>query len=101
MQRSTPNRANNSQRFEFLHLEWGGFRGKNGFFDNLALHRLHYYVNLGGFVPMAEVSGFCLKCKTYGPIKDGKMIQMSNGRTRCAGFCSQQGCTGKISKIVS
>ncbi|MBA4695483.1 MAG: hypothetical protein H2066_06495 [Candidatus Poseidoniales archaeon] len=50
---------------------------------------------------MAEVSGFCLKCKTYGPIKDGKMIVMSNGRTRCAGFCSQDGCTGKISKIVS
>ena len=41
--------------------------------------------------PMTEVSGFCLKCKTYGPIKDGKMIVMSNGRTRCAGFCSQPG----------
>ena len=50
---------------------------------------------------MAEISGFCLKCKTYGPIKDGKMIVMNNGRTRCAGFCSQPGCTGKISKIVS
>ena len=50
---------------------------------------------------MSKVSGFCLKCKTYGPIKDGKMIVMSNGRTRCAGFCSQEGCTGKISKIVS
>ena len=50
---------------------------------------------------MAKVSGFCLKCKTYGPIKDGKMIVMSNGRTRCGGFCSQEGCTGKISKIVS
>ena len=33
--------------------------------------------------------------------KDGKMIVMSNGRTRCGGFCSQKGCTGKISKIVS
>ncbi len=52
-------------------------------------------------VQMTGVSGFCLKCKTYGPIKDGKMIRMSNGRTRCAGFCSQPGCTGKISKIVS
>ena len=50
---------------------------------------------------MAEVGGLCLKCKTYGPIKDGKMIVMSNGRTRCAGFCSQDGCDGKISKIVS
>ena len=48
---------------------------------------------------MAEVSGFCLKCKTYGPIKDGKIIQMSNGRTVCR-IRSQQGCTGKISKIV-
>ena len=52
-------------------------------------------------VQMSGVSGFCLKCKTYGPIKDGKMIRMSNGRTRCGGFCSQPGCTGKISKIVS
>ena len=52
-------------------------------------------------VQMTGVSGFCLKCKTYGPIKDGKMIKMSNGRTRCGGFCSQPGCTGKISKIVS
>ena len=50
---------------------------------------------------MAEVSGLCMKCKTYGPIKDGKMIVMSNGRTRCAGLCSQDGCTGKISKIVT
>ena len=45
--------------------------------------------------------GFCLKCKIYGPIKDGKLIVMSNGRTRCAGLCSEEGCTGKISKIVS
>jgi hypothetical protein len=50
---------------------------------------------------MAVVEGFCLKCKTYGPIKDGQLIKMKNGRTRMAGFCSQQGCTGKISKIVS
>ena len=50
---------------------------------------------------MTGISGFCLKCKTYGPIKDGKMIVMNNGRTRCAGFCSQPGCTGKISKIVA
>ena len=50
---------------------------------------------------MAVVQGMCLKCKTYGPIKDGQLIKMKNGRTRMAGFCSQQGCTGKISKIVS
>ena len=99
--RSTSIRYSFAQRFAFLRLEWGGFRGEIVFFEDLALHRVHYYVNLGRFVPMAEVSGFCLKCKTYGPIKDGKMIKMSNGRTRCAGFCSQPGCTGKISKIVS
>ncbi|MDA0716583.1 MAG: hypothetical protein O2866_05605 [archaeon] len=49
---------------------------------------------------MSEVEGFCLKCKTYGSIRDGKLVQMNNGRTRMAGFCSQNGCNGKISKIV-
>ena len=39
---------------------------------------------------MTGISGFCLKCKTYGPIKDGKMIVMNNGRTRCAGFVLNQ-----------
>ena len=51
--------------------------------------------------PMSKVGGFCLKCKTYGAIKDGQLVKMSNGRTRMAGVCSEQGCTGKISKIVS
>lgn len=50
---------------------------------------------------MTQIEGFCLKCKTYGPIVNGKEIKMSNGRTRFAGTCSQQGCTGKISKIIS
>jgi hypothetical protein len=50
---------------------------------------------------MKVVEGFCLKCKTYGPIKDGQLIKMKNGRTRMAGSCSQIGCTGRISKIVS
>ena len=52
-------------------------------------------------IDMTVVEGFCLKCKTYGPIKDGQLIKMKNGRTRMAGSCSQNGCTGKISKIVS
>jgi hypothetical protein len=47
------------------------------------------------------VEGYCMKCKTYGPIRDGQKFTMSNGRTRVGGFCSQTGCTGKISKIVS
>nr|MBC8517631.1 hypothetical protein [Euryarchaeota archaeon] len=51
-------------------------------------------------VAMAEYEGFCLKCKTYGPVRDGKLIKMSNGRTRVAGHCSVDGCTGKISKII-
>ena len=51
-------------------------------------------------VAMAEYEGFCLKCKTYGRVRDGKLIKMSNGRTRVAGHCSEDGCTGKISKIV-
>jgi len=46
------------------------------------------------------IQGFCLKCKTYGAIKDGQEVKMANGRVRLAGFCGQQGCTGKISKII-
>ena len=50
---------------------------------------------------MSDVSGYCLKCKNYGPIMNGNLIKMSNGRTRMAGTCSKNGCDGKISKIVS
>ena len=50
---------------------------------------------------MSDVSGYCLKCKKYGPIKDGSLIKMSNGRTRMSGTCSMSGCSGKISKIIS
>jgi len=53
-----------------------------------------------GSVAMADYQGFCLKCKTYGPIKGGELITMSNGRKRVAGRCSEDGCTGKISKII-
>lgn len=49
---------------------------------------------------MATIEGFCLKCKTYGPIRDGREVTMANGRVRFAGMCSQPGCTGKISKII-
>jgi len=49
---------------------------------------------------MKEYSGFCLKCKTYGAIREGKILTMSNGRKRVAGTCSQPKCTGRISKIV-
>jgi len=48
-----------------------------------------------------EYSGFCMKCKTYVSINGPKKIVMSNGRTRVAGKCSNQGCGGRISKIVS
>jgi len=54
----------------------------------------------GGLIDMSDIEGYCLKCKTYGPIRDGQFVKMNNGRTRVAGFCSQPGCTGKISKIV-
>ena len=57
-------------------------------------------ISLNGLIHMAEYEGFCLKCKTYGPIKDVKHYSMANGRKRVGGTCSQSGCTGKISKIV-
>jgi hypothetical protein len=49
---------------------------------------------------MADYQGFCLKCKTYGPIAGAQIFKMSNGRTRVGGTCQQDGCTGKISKII-
>ena len=51
-------------------------------------------------VEMTGISGFCLKCKTYGPIKDGKMIRMSNGRTRCAGSVPNQGAQEKSKNCI-
>ena len=45
-------------------------------------------------------SGFCLKCKSYGTIRNPKRIQMSNGRLRVAGLCTNRKCDGRISKIV-
>ena len=57
-------------------------------------------ISLNGLIHMAEYEGFCLKCKTYGPINDVKHYSMANGRKRVGGTCSQSGCTGKISKIV-
>ena len=56
--------------------------------------------SLIGMIHMAEYEGFCLKCKTYGPIKDVQHYSMANGRKRVGGMCSQPGCGGKISKIV-
>jgi len=49
---------------------------------------------------MADYQGYCLKCKTYGPISAPEHFTMSNGRKRVAGTCSQDGCTGRISKII-
>ena len=49
---------------------------------------------------MSIIEGYCMKCKTYGPIREGKEVSMANGRTRYAGLCSNDPCTGKISKII-
>ena len=68
---------------------------------------LHVYPLLDGlnsthlmWVSEMQASGFCLKCKTYGAIRNSKLIQMSNGRLRVAGSCSNLECEGRISKIV-
>ena len=39
---------------------------------------------------MSDIQGYCMKCKQYGPIKNGEKIVMSNGRTRMAGFVHNQ-----------
>tara|TARA_B110000459_G_scaffold50348_1_gene56228 strand:- start:255 stop:626 length:372 start_codon:yes stop_codon:yes gene_type:complete len=84
-----------------------GFRGRKPLFfgnSNIPSFKIEASINCTSHQSvshMAAVEGFCLKCKTYGSIKDGQLIKMKNGRTRMAGYCSQPGCTGKISKIVS
>jgi len=50
---------------------------------------------------VGKVSGYCMTCKTYVEIDGCQFDLMKNGRTRAHGYCSQEGCTGKISKIVS
>ena len=57
-------------------------------------------ISVNELIHMAEYEGFCLKCKTYGPIQNVQHYSMANGRKRVGGTCSQPGCTGKISKIV-
>ena len=47
-----------------------------------------------------DYQGFCLKCKTYGPLGNPQIHKMSNGRTRVAGICQQEGCSGNMSKII-
>jgi hypothetical protein len=70
-------------------------------FVKLSTEAFNISTECQGLSNMTDVQGYCMKCKQYGPIKDGKKIVMSNGRTRMAGFCSQSGCTGKISKIIA
>lgn len=42
-----------------------------------------------------------MKCKEYVNIENPEKIKMSNGRTRVAGSCSKDSCSGRISKIIS
>ncbi len=84
----------------------GGRSGKNSqkvqpIFEHVVYEESKANYSVRRTILMDVVEGFCLKCKTYGPIKDGQLIKMKNGRTRMGGVCSQPGCTGKISKIVS
>ena len=75
--------------------------GKNAKNKTVGIEVLIVIRKVEGLIVMSEVSGYCLKCKMYGPIKNGSLITMANGRTRMAGSCSQENCSGKISKIVS
>ena len=48
---------------------------------------------------MAEIQGYCMKCKTYGPIKNGEKIAMANGRG-WLDFVPKLDA-GKISRIIA
>ena len=37
-----------------------------------------------------------MKCKTYGPIKNGEKIAMANGRTRWPDFVPKEGARGRF-----
>ena len=38
---------------------------------------------------MDPISGYCLTCKSYGPVLEGQIKTMSNGRKRIAGSCEE------------
>jgi len=59
------------------------------------------YPNLIGGKMVEMIWGLCMKCKEYVKIGDHEKITMSNGRTRVAGSCSKNSCSGRISKIIS
>ena len=42
-----------------------------------------------------------MKCKELVAIGNPEKIKMTNGRTRVAGSCTKESCSGRISKIIS
>ena len=49
---------------------------------------------------MAEISGYCLKCKTYGPIKDGKLVKMKTEELGWEDFVLSQDAMVKYQKLL-
>ena len=60
-------------------------------FDQLRWKVFNISVRSSVFENMADIQGYCMKCKTYGPIKDGQKIAMANGQERMAGFVHNPG----------
>lgn len=47
----------------------------------------------------AEISAYCLTCKSKQPIKDPKIVRTQNKHPRLSGTCSK--CEKKVSSFIS
>ena len=47
-----------------------------------------------------ELTAYCMRCKKTVVPDSHEIITMSNGRKRMSATCPNNGCNGKLSKIV-
>ena len=47
-----------------------------------------------------KLTAFCMRCKATVTPDDHKIVVMENGRKRMSAICPNDGCDGKLSKIV-
>ena len=59
--------------------------------------KIIYRINIGGIV---RLTAFCMRCKATVSPDDHKIVVMENGRRRMSAICPNEGCDGKLSKIV-
>ena len=59
--------------------------------------KIIYRINIRWVV---KLTAFCMRCKATVTPDDHKIVVMENGRKRMSAICPNDGCDGKLSKIV-